>query len=258
MPQRPVAVRSGSGGDGSATPAGQPLAAVAPQRVAWIDRARGAALLAMILYHFCFDLRLLGLVDWPVGTHLLWRACAIAIAASFIALSGLSLQLAASRGLDARSFLRRLAKLAVAALLVTLGSWIAMPHPITFGILHAIATFSVLALPFLRAPTWLVLATALAVFLLPLVYGSEAFSAPWLYPVGLDPTPIPSFDYEPIFPWMAPMLTGLAAAGLLRPRPGMPATDLLARMGRHSLVVYLLHQPVLMGILQGLLAIGLV
>ncbi len=235
-----------------------PLSPAPPQRVAWIDRARGVALLAMIVFHLSFDLQLLGLVSWPVGTHPLWRAFAISIAGSFVALAGLSLQLAAFNGLNRRAFLRRLAMLAGAAGLVTLGTWAALPVPVVFGILHAIAVFSVLAFPFLRAPTWLVLLVAVLVLAAPPLLTSETFSHPLLYPLGLDPDPRPSFDYEPILPWFAPMLAGLALARLV-PVPRKPAArDPLARMGRHSLVIYLLHQPILYGTLLGLTRIGLV
>ncbi len=234
------------------------LAAAPPQRVAWIDRARGAALVAMIVFHFSYDLVLLDLAAWPVGGHWAWRGFAMAIAGSFIALSGVSLQLAAGGGLNRRAFLRRLALLAGAAALVTLGTWAAMPYPVTFGILHAIAVFSVLALPFLRAPTWAILLAAAAVLAAPGLLTGPAFSHPLLYPLGLDPAPPPSFDYEPVFPWFAPMLLGLAAARVLPVPRGPAAGDLLARMGRNSLVIYLLHQPILLGLLVALTRAGLV
>lgn len=235
-----------------------PLSPAPPMRVAWIDRARGIALLAMILYHLSFDLQLLGIVGWPVGGGMFWRGFAILIAGSFIALSGVSLQLAAVDGLNWGAFLKRLALLAGAAALVSLGSWAAMPVPVLFGILHAIALFSLLVLPFLRAPTWAVLLAAALVLAAPASLTSEAFSHPWLYPLGLDPDPRPSFDYEPIFPWFAPMLLGVALARFA-PIPRRPeATDLLARMGRNSLVIYLLHQPIIYGTLLLLLRLGIV
>lgn len=234
------------------------LAAAPPQRVAWIDHGRGLALLAMIAFHFSYDLTLLGIAAWPVGSHWAWRGFAMAIAGTFIALSGVSLQLAAGGGLNRRAYLRRLAMLAGAAALVTLGTWTAMPYPVTFGILHAITLYSVLALPFLRAPLWAVLAAAGLVLAAPRVLTSPLFSHPLLYPLGLDPAPPSSFDYEPVFPWFAAMLIGLAAARVLPVPRGPVATDPLARMGRHSLVIYLLHQPILLGVLIAVSRIGLV
>ncbi|SFG47120.1 Uncharacterized membrane protein [Palleronia marisminoris] len=235
-----------------------PVSAAPPQRVAWIDRARGTALVAMVVYHASFDLSLFGIVEWRVSSAPHWRGFAILIAASFIALSGLSLALSASGGIRWRAFGRRLALLAAAAVAVTVGTWVGMGTPVTFGILHAIAVFSVLALPFLRAPAWVPAVLAVVVFLVPFAVQSEAFSGPLLYPLGLDPTPIPSFDYEPIFPWFAAMLAGVAAAPFV-PTPRSPvAPDLLALMGRHSLAIYLLHQPILFGLLMAARQVGLV
>lgn len=235
-----------------------PVTAAPPQRVAWIDRARGVALVAMIIYHASFDLSLFGVVEWRVSSAPYWRGFAIAIAATFIALSGLSLALSARGGIRWRSFARRLALLVAAAAAVTVGTWVAMGTPVTFGILHAIAVFSVLALPFLRAPVWVPAVLAVVVFALPLAVQSEAFSPAVLYPLGLDPTPRPSFDYEPIFPWFAAMLAGIAAAPFVPLPRSTPARDVLARMGRHSLAIYLLHQPILFGALLGARQLGLV
>ena len=235
-----------------------PVSAAPPQRVAWIDRARGVALLAMIVYHFSYDLALFGVVGWDVGGAPHWRGFAILIAGSFIALSGLSLALSARGGIRWRAFGRRLALLVLAAAAVTVGTLYAMGSAVTFGILHAIALFSVLALPVLRAPAWVPALLAVVVFAVPFAVQSEAFSAPWFYPLGLDPTPIPSFDYEPIFPWFAAMLAGIALAPYVPLPRSDRAGDLLARMGRHSLAIYLLHQPILFGLLLGVRQAGLV
>lgn len=221
------------------------------RRIAWLDQARGVALVAMILYHGAFDLSYLGFVGWPVGNGRGWSLFAVAIAASFIAISGMSLTLAARGGLDMGAFLRRLAKLALAAAAVTIGTGLAMPYPVYFGILHALAVFSVLALPFLRAPTWLLAVSIVFVLAAPAFLTHEIFQPAIFYPLGLAPETRASFDYEPIFPWFAAMLAGILLGRVTGDRlppstgPGGP----LAAMGRHSLVIYLLHQPVLMGAL---------
>ncbi|WOI56932.1 heparan-alpha-glucosaminide N-acetyltransferase [Palleronia sp. LCG004] len=222
-------------------------------RVAWIDRARGLALCAMIVFHFSYDLSFLGYVTWPVSGGTGWRVFAISIAASFVALAGVSLQIAHGDGIRWRGFWRREAVLAIAALAVTLGTGWAMGAPVWFGILHAIALFSLMALPFVAAPTWIVLGAAAVTFAAPLILVSEMFSHPALYPLGLAPEVRPSLDYEPIFPWFAAMLAGLALARHVPLPRQAPAGDILARMGRHSLAIYLLHQPILFG---GLMAYG--
>ncbi|MBJ3763956.1 DUF1624 domain-containing protein [Maribius pontilimi] len=218
------------------------------ERVAWIDRARGAALVAMIVFHFSFDLSLFGLVDWQVSGQGGWRLFAMAIAASFIALAGVSLQIAHQGGIRWRGFWRREAILVAAAAAVTVATHFAMGSAVWFGILHAIALFSLLALPFVFAPTWLVAVAAAFTLAAPRFLTSELFSHPVFYPLGLSPTRLYALDYEPVFPWFAPMLVGLILARTAPLPRAKPVQDLLARMGRHSLVIYLVHQPILIGL----------
>ena len=158
-----------------------------------------------------------------------------------------------------RSFLRRLAMIVAAAGAITLMSWYADPDStIWFGILHCIALSSVLGLAFLRMPVALLLAAALAGVAAPLLFASPVFNAPaWLW-LGLASEVRPSNDYVPLLPWFAAVLVGIATGRLaLRWRPrerwaqwraGRLPLRALAFFGRHSLGVYLLHQPVLMGL----------
>lgn len=229
-------------------------------RFAAVDVARGAALLAMIAYHFAWDLWFYGLVAVDVPFDPGWRAFARTIAASFLVLVGVSLVLAHDAGLDARAFLRRLAKVAGAAALVTAATLVAFPESfIFFGILHMIAMGSVLALPFLRLHPVLTSLVALAVLAAPLVVSSPAFDTRWLAWTGFYETPPDTNDLEPVFPWLAAVLAGVAAGRVLldtRLRARVAAVHArgrlgrgLAWMGRWSLVIYLLHQPILLGAL---------
>nr|WP_269751198.1 heparan-alpha-glucosaminide N-acetyltransferase [Acuticoccus mangrovi] len=217
------------------------------QRLGWLDVARGVALVAMIVYHGSFDLMFFGIVDWPVTSAPAWRGFAAAIAGTFLFLVGVSLVAAHPARIRWGSFWRRFAIIVAAAAVVTVGTYFAMPVPITFGILHAIATFSVLALPFLFAPAWLTGLAAVVVFVLPFVFRSAIFEAAWLVPFGLAPVAPITFDYEPIFPWFALTLAGIATARTmdLAGGPAPAGTGWLALMGRNSLLIYLVHQPIL-------------
>lgn len=224
-----------------------------------MDVARGVALLAMFVYHFAFDLVHFGFVGWDVVGDPRWRGFAAAIAGSFIALSGASLVLAHGEGIRWRAFARRLALLVGAAALVTAATVVAMPAaPVWFGILHAIALFSVLGLPFLRAPIAVVLAAAAVVLALPFLWRSAAFDGLAFVWLGLGERMPPMVDHEPLFPWFAATLLGIAGARIALSRalparatrpPRRRPVRLLAVMGRNSLPIYLLHQPVFFAIL---------
>src|SRR5918997_3927305 len=231
-------------------------AAASAARLPWIDAARGAAILAMIVYHFSWDLHFFGYIAADVTGDLAWRAFARSIAGTFLALVGVSLVLATRHGLDRGRFLRRLAVISAAAAAVTVATWFAMPDSyVFFGILHAIAVSSVLGLPFVRAPIPLVVATGVFCFVAPALLSGPAFEAPPLLWLGLATYVPRSNDYVPVFPWFGIVLAGIGL-GRLMPivRPGWlqllahPAPRQLVWAGRHSLVISLLPQPILIGL----------
>ncbi len=229
-------------------------------RIPALDIARTLAILAMVVYHFTFDLELYGYV--PRGTTTLpgpWRALAIVTAGSFLFLAGVSLWMAHGAGMRWRAFLWRFGKVAGAAALVSIGTYAAFPHAfVFFGILHSIALCSLLGLAALRLPAPLTLLLAIAVFFAPDFAKSDVFNAPWLWWTGLQTIQLSTVDYEPIFPWFAPFLAGLGLAKLAdqfglwarltHPNPSA-GLNALGFPGRHSLIIYLIHQPILMGLI---------
>jgi uncharacterized membrane protein len=231
-----------------------------------IDAARGGAIVAMISYHFAWDLSYLRLIATPVAIHPVWRLYAHVIAGSFLFLVGVGLALAHGRGFRPDAFVRRLAIIGGAALLVTIGTYFAFPDAyIFFGILHCIAAASVIALPFVYAPAWLTLVVAALVVAAPSVMASPAFDAPLLAFLGLGTRVPVTNDYVPLFPWAGLVLAGVALgraaaawlAGGAGPRwraDGLVGSSLVWA-GRHSLPIYLLHQLVLLGALTALLQI---
>ncbi len=228
--------------------------------------ARGIALAAMIVYHGAWDLSFLNLITTEVVSDPAWRWFARTIAGSFLFLSGIALVLAHRNGFRRRAFFVRLAKIAAAALAVTVATFIIFPDSyIFFGILHAIAASSVIALPFLRAPFWITALVAALVLVMPWFLTSPAFDQPWLDWLGLGQTVPRTNDYIPIFPWTGLVLAGVAAARspLMKPHlvrlsqtdDSNVITRALAVAGRWSLIVYLVHQPILFGAFSALLAV---
>jgi uncharacterized membrane protein len=233
---------------------------VARERWPGIDLARGLAIAAMVLYHLAWDLSSVRLIATDVVGHPAWQVFARTIAASFLVLVGIGLVLGHGEGVRWRSFGRRLAILACAALAVTVVTYVALPDAyIFFGILHVIAVSSVLALPFLRAPPAVLAGGAAFCFAAPLLFTAPALDAPFLDWLGLGSRAPVTNDYVPVFPWFGFVLLGVAAGGLLPRRTAGPRTPAggptgpLARAliwsGRRSLLIYLLHQPLLLGCL---------
>ena len=225
-------------------------------RIPLIDQARGVALIAMAVYHFTWDLGFFGYIEPETATTGGWRLFARLIAGSFV--------LGHQQGFRPRQFFLRLGKIALAAGAITLATWFAFPQTfIFFGILHAIAAASLVGLLFLRLPVVVTLAAAAAAVAAPLYLRAPVFDHPALWWVGLSVEVPRSNDYVPFLPWIAPVLLGIALARLFV-ATALPERlagfgnaaksrwkSLLEAAGRHSLAIYLVHQPVLIALVYG-------
>lgn len=238
--------------------------ALPSNRILLLDWARGVAFVAMAIFHFAFDLQMFGVVAPDFTLQPEWKYFARSIASSFLFLVGFSAFLAHRNGIRWHGWWFRFAKIAGAALLVTIGTWVFIPNEfIFFGILHSIAAASLLVLLFLRMPWWMNIVLAFAVYGLRAWGRTDLLDAPVWWWTGLSQISPQSVDYVPVFPWFAPVLLGLAASqfavkfGFIE-RLAVPAlagktAAALRFVGRHSLVFYLLHQPVMIAILYSVL-----
>ncbi|SIQ12870.1 Uncharacterized membrane protein [Rhizobium sp. RU20A] len=233
----------------------------ARRRIEAIDMLRGLALVAMAIYHFGWDLDHFGYLERGVTAVGGWKMLARATAGSFLFLAGVGLVLAHGTGtVRWRPFLFRLGKVYAAAALITVATYIAFPQSfIFFGILHAIGTFSLIGLAFLRVPGLVSILLGAAAIAAPFYLRAPLFDTPALWWVGLSTVPPVSNDYVPLFPWIGPFFAGMGLTRLLAGRVGAlgraaehAATQTplkyAASAGRHSLAVYLIHQPVLFGL----------
>ncbi|PZM10789.1 DUF1624 domain-containing protein [Rhizobium tubonense] len=233
-------------------------------RIGILDTARGVALLAMASYHFTWDFEFFGYLE-PGTAETGWlKIYARVIASTFLFLAGFSLVLANSPDIRWRSYFKRLGMIAGAAAAISVVTFIGMRDEwIFFGILHSIAAASIIGLIFLRLPAAVTLLVAVILLVgvyvdnisAPFYLHSDFFDAPWLRWIGLSAHLPRSNDYVPIFPWLTPFLFGLGIAqiatvrGWLSPLARLgTGTNLIARAGRHSLLFYLIHQPLLFGL----------
>ena len=229
-------------------------AALSPRYV-MIDALRGVAIVFMIAYHFSFDLNYHGWIHQDFNHAAFWLIARAAIVSLFLLLVGISLVLNAQRT-DSTSFWRRQGRLLAACVAVSLGSYLMFPESfIFFGILHFILIASLAGRLFLRLH-YANLALSVLIVLSGWLYSNPLFNTPPLQWLGFMTYKPFTEDYVPFFPWFGVVLAGIFIGQLIfiKPRPALmtaprPGLQQLAFAGRHSLLIYLLHQPVLLGIL---------
>ena len=229
------------------------------RRIEMLDILRGVALLAMAVYHFTWDLEFFGYVARGLAEQGGWRLFARGIASRFLFLVGVGLVLAHGHGIRWRPFVRRFAQVAAGAGIITLATYLATPQGfVFFGILHQIAVASLIGLVALRLPFVATLALGVAVILLPQFIQTDLTNPIWLAWIGLSAQPPMSNDFVPVFPWTGAVLVGIAFAQaanrfglwsrLASWNERLSRLQPLARLGRHSLLFYLVHQPLLFGL----------
>lgn len=210
----------------------------------------------MAVYHFGFDLNHLGWIHQQINSDPRWLAARALILGSFLLTVGVSLALAEGQQKSMRRKLNRIVKIGAAALLVTAGSWLVFPaSAIYFGTLHAIALMSLLLLLF-PLPARLACILGIIAVVLGNAWSNAVFDHPGLAWIGLMTRKPRTEDYVPMLPWFGICLLGYAATkalmqhalfGRLANIQRLPG--FLPWLGRHSLAIYLVHQPVLLGIL---------
>lgn len=240
------------------------------QRFDSIDTLRGVAIVWMTVFHFCFDLNYFGWIRQDFYNGPLWTGQRTAIVSLFLFCAGLGQAVAVAQGQTWQRFWKRWAQVAACAVLVTVGSYLMYPRSfIYFGVLHGIALMLVIVRLTAGWGRWLWIAGAFAIALKALALYAHAHwpeldflngrAWNWLGLVSRKPI---TEDYVPLIPWLGVMWWGMAAGqwllarhrdSLARPMP--PATAPLAWLGRWSLSWYMLHQPVLIGVLMAVKAL---
>ena len=241
------------------------------KRVHLMDELRGFAVFCMVFYHGFYTLAFLMGQSWGEWLYRFFMPAEPWFAGLFIFIAGISSNLTHSN-------LVRGVKLLGVALLVTLATAIAVPDElIVFGILHFLSVcmiaFGLLQLlrrrlgrteepPFRLGPV-VVCAVLFIVtrylasgylqipFVLRVFLPSGWYQA-WLAPLGLPGPGFSSADYFPLLPWCFVFAAG-TVVGRLAKAGKFPAWTYPSRvpffsfLGRHALLIYVLHQPVIYG-----------
>jgi len=233
-----------------------------PERIQSIDALRGFCVLLMCVHHLLYDLAAFLGAPWWIFTNPVFDTLHYLFAGCFILLSGVSSRFS-------RSNLRRGGKLIAVALALTLVTclidWLTMRLwgedfgvRILFGVLHLLG-FSMVFYGLtarwwdrLPGPLLPLLCLGLLILTAKNVSGLFVTDKVWLFPFGYLADGFYSADYFPILPWISVFLAGTWLGGRIR-EGKLPAGFYTAKfrffpqLGRHALLIYLLHQPVLAG-----------
>jgi uncharacterized membrane protein len=243
-----------------------------------IDFLRGIAIIMMVLYHLLYNLYYFAHYNVNVYSGF-WMYFARATATIFIFLVGVSISISFSRtknissdAKEARLFLkylRRGLKVFSWGLIITLVTWIFLREGfIIFGILHLIGISIILAYPFLKLRYWNLFIGLFCIFLGAYLKGF-VFNFYWLFWLGFRPAQFYSVDYFPLLPWFGLVLIGIFFGNLLYPDYSrkfqlanfshFSVVKIFCFLGKHSLFIYLIHQPLVIALLYlfGMLKVNL-
>lgn len=235
-------------------------------RIWYLDAWRGLAVIAMVLFHSLYLAQYLGYVEIDLFTSG-WIIAARIVQWSFLLLVGISLHISFTRAIQKGSTVKewrisrykRAAVIAVCAALVSLVTWIFEPTwMVRFGILHLI-TIAVLVYSFTLPYQKYVFVLLGVLVLIPIIQSIELSTEwAWLHVIGFPTTEaIFSFDFFPIIPWLAVPGIGIGIASIAERYRFFPRLQTiqinvitpLSWCGKYALHIYMLHIPVLYGVL---------
>ncbi len=238
-------------------------------RIGLIDEVRGFAILCMVVYHAVYDMITFLDVDIPLFYHPVMNLVRDLFVFGFVSISGAACRFS-------RNNLKRGAVCFGIGLGMTLVTAVVVPDQlIMFGILHCLGVCMMLyplVRPLLdRIPAYISVPVLLLLFLatyrlmdgylgirpISLDLPQEWYQTSWLFWLGLPSNSFYSSDYFPLLPWLFAFLIGSYFGRWLKegdPPGWVRRTHLrpLAFVGRHTLWVYVLHQPVLFLLFSGL------
>ncbi len=230
-------------------------------RYGLVDTLRGIALVSMIIYHTVWDMVYIFNEQWPwyssVYAHIWQRSICI----SFILISGFCSAMSSSR-------IKRGITVLLGGVLVSVVTNVFMPdEPIYFGVLVLIGSCMLISVPLDKlisnVNSYAGIIVSLALFLL-LGNMDKGYILSFILPRSLYKGPVMSYigfgemrykgaDYFPLIPWIFIFLAGCFLFRIIRDRDMLKYAKKgiapFSAMGRHTLLIYLVHQPVIYGAL---------
>lgn len=230
-----------------------------------IDSTRGLAVIFMIFFHVLYDFNYFLDFNYEINQGLYLYIGRLA-AILFILIAGLSLNLSYSRSSTILSkkeirlkLVKRGLRIIFLGLIISFVTWLYIPDGfIIFGVLHFIGTSIIIWILFERFQIYNFIFGVFFIFL-GFYIRTLNFDSIYLLPFGFIPNNFWTIDYFPLFPWFGLILIGSAMGNILYPnfkrRFNIPDISnslfikLFCFLGRNSLAIYFIHQPIIIAII---------
>lgn len=231
-----------------------------------IDFLRGFAIILMIFFHILYDLNFFSITNFRIYSGILLYIARLS-ASIFVVLVGISLSISYSR-VENRlktndiimKFIKRGLKTLILGVVISVITWFYIPRGfVVFGILHFIGLSIILSLIFIRY-RYINIIFGSFFIIVGLYLKTLTFNFNILIPLGFIPNNFWTIDYFPLFPWFGIILIGISIGNLIYPnfKRKYEIKDLSKNLfvksfcflGRNSLFIYFLHQPIIIGLIM--------
>lgn len=219
------------------------------KRIYELDVLRGTAVVLMVFFHFGYDLAFFEYASYQTTQDIEWIVFRGLILSIFLMAVGMSSCLAYKNHINYVKLIKTLVKLILVSVVISIGSYQVFEHSwIYFGVIHFIIVALIISLLFINRPN---LSLVLSVLILGSYWmGYHPFDSLFNYSVQEWNIPYFSVDLVSLSPWFSLVLLGIFV--MHKKMFGIRIKEnkimnKIAYFGKHSLVIYLVHQPVLFG-----------
>ena len=230
-----------------------------------IDTLRGIAIIMMVVFHILYDFNYFGIYSLELYSGYI-SIYSYSIGVIFLLLVGISLTISynkASKKLKKNEiqikFIFRGLKIFGFGLLITVITYFIIGEGfIVFGVLHCIGISIIFSYPFLKFKVLNFLSAVLIIFV-GLILSNYTFNFYYLVWLGFSPNFFYTIDYFPLLPYFGVVLIGIFLGNLFYPdsKRRFKLKNLneniivktFSFLGQNSLVIYFLHQPIILSIL---------
>ncbi len=225
-------------------------------RLQKLDVLRGIAITGMVLFHANYILIHLFWVSSMNFSEIAWYWIGRSVAVLFIFLAGVSFFLSTEGRPMKKIFQKSLIRMSILAAIALSISIVTYSYfseeRISWGIIHFFASASIVGLLFLRSWRWNIL-IGIIVLILGNFIQQISIETSLLVPLWFIPNGYYSADYYPLIPWFGYYLIGHGIAFYLQKYRLLEsvfwgkvfAGSIFALLGRHSLLIYVIHVPIL-------------